>query len=232
MDIAAIVVEEEPVPFALLQPQLCDIWKRLTVDRPMVEVFLVTGNFADQHFEPKIGFGRRMIVREHGVVPWAAPRIRRLLPLRVAGHASILHHHAHAHFAFFFVYRAENPHAWILHFDNRIDALANVQIKHIHSLWPGNWIAVQRDDPKLMPGKRKSNLIRCARVHEAEQNSLTLPHPNRLTGPEHLAIERSGSVHDLPTVIGGAPWFRATAPSGAARCKFPDRSRRGDCPVR
>ena len=54
MNVSTVVVEEEPVPFALLQPQLFDIRKRLAVDRPMVEIFLIPRNLADQHFEAVI----------------------------------------------------------------------------------------------------------------------------------------------------------------------------------
>ncbi len=148
-----------------------------------------------------IGLGCTAIVREHRVIPGAAPWIRGLLPLRIAGLAGVLHHHAHAHLAFFFVHGTENPHARILHFNNGIDALADVQIKHLHGLGPRNRITVHRGHPELMPGKRQPNLIRCAGVQEAKQNPLALLNPDRLTGPEHLAVERRGAVHDLPTVI-------------------------------
>src|ERR1019366_1093714 len=132
---------------------------RLAVDRPMVEVFLVPRNLADQHFELMIGLRSRAVIREHGVIPRTAWGSRGILPLRIAGLASILHDYTHSHLAFVFLHRTENPYARILHFDKRIDTLANVQIEPIHGLLPGNRIAVHRDDSELVARKRESNLI-------------------------------------------------------------------------
>jgi hypothetical protein len=41
MDVAAIVVERQPVAFALLQPKLFNIPKGFPIDRPMIEILTV-----------------------------------------------------------------------------------------------------------------------------------------------------------------------------------------------
>ena len=77
MDVPAVVVEQQPVPLALFESQLFYIGKGFSVNRPVVEVLLVSRNLLDQHFERVIRLRGGLIVGELRIVPRTSARIRR-----------------------------------------------------------------------------------------------------------------------------------------------------------
>src|SRR5208282_6542587 len=79
---------------------------------------------------------------------------------------------------------AHDPHARMVHFDQRGEALGSSEPKDRHVRLRCNGIAVERHYPEAMPGQSETADLGRARIEDMEQNPFAHLHSDRLTVPE------------------------------------------------
>ncbi|HEX7090888.1 MAG TPA: hypothetical protein VF192_12180, partial [Longimicrobiales bacterium] len=129
-------------------------------------------------------------------------------PAGLAAGAGILDHDAHAVAAVIVPRRAQDPDARVVHCHDGINAFRHAQGQHADAAGSGDRIAVQRDDLELVAGECELDVLRGARVQDAEHDALAAPDAHGLAVTERLPVDREGAVTDLEAVRPRIPRWR------------------------
>jgi len=136
----------------------------------------------------------------------------RLDPLRLAFLLGVFDDYAHPVPPVVIRQIAHHPHAGMLHFDQCRDAFSSPEPEYRYIGLRRHGIAVERDNPKEMPRQSNAADLGRTRIEQMEQHALTRLHADRLTVPEHPAIDTEQLVTDLETLgfllrflVGGSP---------------------------
>src|ERR1700679_1899238 len=92
---------------------------------------------------------------------------------------------------------AHHPHTGMIHFDDGGNAFGCAEPQHRHLGGSRYWIAIERHDPKDVPRKSEASDFTGAGVQYVKQDTLALLNSDRITGPQHFAIDAESLVTDF-----------------------------------
>ena len=181
MRIIGEVLEREAVTASLLNLDRRAVLELLAIDGPAVEIFRAAVDLAERHGNCLIGRGHCTRGAEERVVPRS---LRRRDPAWRAGATSILDDDPHAVTPVVVLRRTQDPHSGVVHLHDRVDSLRHAQGENAHLARCGHRVAIKRDHLELVTGQRELDILRCARVQDAEHHALTPFDPHRFAVAE------------------------------------------------
>ena len=122
--------------------------------------------------------------------------------MRLAAPVFVFNNDTETHLAIHLIDSAEDPNAWIVHLNDDVRPLGNVQPQHVDRRWRRDPIAIQGNDSEPMARQRQGGPHACAGIEQPEKNTLPLFHANWISVSEHPVAESGRVIHDLKPIIG------------------------------
>ena len=120
--------------------------------------------------------------------------------MRLAGLPRVFDDDAHAMGTILFIEVTENPHAGMIHFDDRGDAFGGAEPEDGDFRGSRNRIAVERDNFESVARKSQAANFGGAAVEDVEEDALAGFDANGFAVAEHAAIDGEGPIADFEAV--------------------------------